>query len=103
MNEFTLPDWVQTVKTLWGLVGAILVATGVDIAFLSEDFFTVGYLDLILGGITTLIGAGLSFYNVVKRGVVRPGAVVSQSSMTVTAEQKASFWLPFGRKYAISA
>lgn len=103
MNEFTLPDWVQTVKTLWGLVGAILVSIGVDISFLADDFFTVGYLNEVIGGITTLIGAALAFYNVAKRGIVRPGAVVSQSQLTLTPAQKASFWLPFGRKYAVAA
>lgn len=101
MNEFTLPDWVQTVKTLWGLVGAILISIGVDIAFLSEDFFTVAYLDQIIGGVSALVGAALSFYNVIKRGVAKPDAVITQT--TLTPRQKVSFWLPFGRRYALGA
>lgn len=102
MNEFTLPDWVQTVKTLWGLVGAILVSLGIDVAFLSDEFFTVAYLDQLIGGITAVIGAALTLYNIVMRGIVKPGTIVKQSELTLTPSQKASFWLPFGRKYAVA-
>lgn len=102
MHEFTLPQWVNTVKTLWGLVGAIIISLGIDISFLADDFFTTAYLDEIISGITILIGAAITFYNVIKRGIVKPGTIVKQSELVLTPAQKASFWNPFGRQYAIS-
>lgn len=102
MNEFTLPDWVTRVRTFWGLIGMGLTNFGINIAFLSEEVFTTAYYDEITGGITILIGAALTLYNIVMRGIVKPGTIVKQSELTLTPSQKASFWLPFGRKYAVA-
>jgi hypothetical protein len=80
----TLPEWVDRVKTVWLLVGSIILATGLNLGPL-DGLFTQKFIDVALA----VVGAVITFVQFFRKdtdeGLAREATALSAPNKTAFA------------------
>ncbi len=62
MNIDNLFGWVDAVRPLWRVIGAIAGIVGLRLTFLDPDFFTVDFFDTLIVALKNVAGMGLMLW-----------------------------------------